>query len=307
MSDNRISYLKKIYNETPQLFEESRKAEGALKDVFPDKPLVANTLLSALKIGVLHELLLGTNTLPIEVQIPQIAQRLLDEYGVTRENAVQAVGIWAEVVGKVTEEQLSGVTQRFVMQHTHSAAQTASYPSSVVQSSNTTNQEMRKCPFCAELILKEAKLCKHCHSKIEMMECPVCRDETPQDLDDCVHCDTNFSEIAEREAEEKNSSFPNRWGALRWSKVSKHEMNWDEATEYCEKLGGRLPTKSELAELYATGNAPSKEWFWSSTTYAGGTDYAWVVSFDNGVVRPDDKINDSYIRCVRRKGDGASE
>jgi hypothetical protein len=31
--------------------------------------------------------------------------------------------------------------------------------------SNLRNE--RKCPFCAELILVEAKVCKHCHSKIE--------------------------------------------------------------------------------------------------------------------------------------------
>lgn len=32
--------------------------------------------------------------------------------------------------------------------------------------STTDNQDEKKCPFCAEIIKKEAIICKHCHSNL---------------------------------------------------------------------------------------------------------------------------------------------
>jgi uncharacterized protein (TIGR02145 family) len=114
-------------------------------------------------------------------------------------------------------------------------------------------------------------------------------------------------------------------------------MNWDEAVSYCEDLGGRLPTISELRTLIQ--NCPATEtggecgatdsclssdcwngkcdgcendtsgkysvfgdtsWFWSSSEQSSSSDFAWVVHFYNGNVRNGYKNDDFYdVRCVR--------
>jgi hypothetical protein len=44
---------------------------------------------------------------------------------------------------------------------------------------------------------------------------------------------------------------------LNWSDASSNKMTWDEAITYCENLGGRLPTISELRTLIQ--NCPGTE------------------------------------------------
>ena len=37
---------------------------------------------------------------------------------------------------------------------------------------------------------------------------------------------------------------------IKWGKSSEEEMTWEEAKEWCEKQGGRLPTRLELLHAY---------------------------------------------------------
>ena len=124
-------------------------------------------------------------------------------------------------------------------------------------------------------------------------------------------------------------------GELMWEKESR-EMNWDDAMEYAKnlRLGGyddwRLPTREELAEVVrfcggisvtlvddnwgdtwdknkanenyqanykAKGFASS--FYWSSTSSASSTSYAWSVYFHNGSQGYYSKSYDYYVRCVR--------
>lgn len=86
-------------------------------------------------------------------------------------------------------------------------------------------------------------------------------------------------------------------------------MKWDQAMSYASSLslGGHsgwwLPNEGELLGLY---NSPCKDmvdlrinWYWSSTTDAYDTSYAWRVNFYNGDVLDYDKSNSYYVRAVR--------
>lgn len=101
---------------------------------------------------------------------------------------------------------------------------------------------------------------------------------------------------------------------LMWQKEYVTDRMWQNALKYCEGLvyagydDWRLPNKNELASLldYDRSEAPYSDFpdmpgskFWSSTTTASGTDYAWNVYFNNGSVNGNYKILDSSIRCVR--------
>jgi len=89
----------------------------------------------------------------------------------------------------------------------------------------------------------------------------------------------------------------------------------DTATTYCTNLslGGytdwRLPTIDELSGIVkSTVNNPAisgifqhtaSNYYWSSTTYAGYSGYAWGVYFLNGNQYYDGKAVSYYVRCVR--------
>lgn len=67
-------------------------------------------------------------------------------------------------------------------------------------SSESTNRDedtrpRRKCPYCAEFILVEAKVCKHCGRDVEhetpeetLRACRYCREPIPRDSTECPHC-----------------------------------------------------------------------------------------------------------------------
>jgi hypothetical protein len=92
--------------------------------------------------------------------------------------------------------------------------------------------------------------------------------------------------------------------------------NWATALTNCEGLTNyaghsdwRLPNIKELMSIVDYGTySPSidtnfftsqSDVYWSSTTGAGSTIYAWVVNFGSGYAYSDGKSSTYYIRCVR--------
>lgn|GEM_PF-3105370 len=96
---------------------------------------------------------------------------------------------------------------------------------------------------------------------------------------------------------------------LMWqdnSYISRH--NWDSAVNYCNNLelanhpDWRLPSKDELSGLYNRRhilNSYEPYYYWSSTTDASDTDYAWDMGFDDGSVFNSPKSDNDNVRCVR--------
>ncbi|HRZ78442.1 MAG TPA: DUF1566 domain-containing protein [bacterium] len=141
------------------------------------------------------------------------------------------------------------------------------------------------------------------------------------------------------DTEDTANNFPNEHDGLNWSDAASSEMTWDEAINYCETLGGRLPTISELRTLIQ--DCPSTEtggecgvtdeclswencwndscdgcesdetnpvkysvfgdtnWFWSSSERSNYTGLAWYVYFPTGLVYEYSKLNHTKVRCVR--------
>ncbi len=133
------------------------------------------------------------------------------------------------------------------------------------------------------------------------------------------------------------SSFPNEHYGFNWSNASSDKMIWSDAVEYCEDLGGHLPTISELRTLIQ--NCPGTEtgggcrvtdscrsweycWddvcngcsgapdgryskfgdvgdLWSSSTPSDFGDQAWGVVFSRGMVYPNTSYAYYHVRCVQ--------
>jgi len=99
------------------------------------------------------------------------------------------------------------------------------------------------------------------------------------------------------------------------------EANWANAGAICSSLGARLPTIDELRkEVENCGgviddygnnkNDPAYQscyknkgfvsnYYWSCTTSASNSDYAWYVVFSYGNDLADYKTDSNYVRCVR--------
>ena len=89
---------------------------------------------------------------------------------------------------------------------------------------------------------------------------------------------------------------------------------WERAKSYCEdlnkwwKTNWRLPTISELEWLvdfsrYSPAHntnyfTVASYYYWSSTTYANNTGYAWVLRFYNGYTHWFSKTDSNYVLCV---------
>ncbi len=104
---------------------------------------------------------------------------------------------------------------------------------------------------------------------------------------------------------------------LMWQQTtSPGTYTWEQAISYCEGLDfagysdWRLPNRNELQSIvqYDMYNpaidttifiGPETTHYWSSTTYAYDTNYAWDVSFNTGNVYFCDKTDEYNVRAVR--------
>jgi len=86
------------------------------------------------------------------------------------------------------------------------------------------------------------------------------------------------------------------------------KLTYDKALVYCYtlayagKLDWRLPTSEDLKLIYKNKDKFlyfASNYYWSSTTYAGGSDSAWSVYFGDGYQYYNAKDNSYYVRCVR--------
>ncbi len=100
-----------------------------------------------------------------------------------------------------------------------------------------------------------------------------------------------------------------------WQQEVGGSINWEDAITYCEDLSlagysdWRLPNIKELRSIiddnpYGPAIATNyfgygHTYYWSSTTKASNTSYAWYVHFFAGHVGYRDKSLDHYVRCVR--------
>jgi Protein of unknown function (DUF1566)/PEGA domain len=103
--------------------------------------------------------------------------------------------------------------------------------------------------------------------------------------------------------------------ALTWQRdVEMRSVTQSEASTYCSGLtlaggGWRLPTREELTSIVDLRNSPTiarsvfpntlAGCFWSSSSYTGARDRAWLVNFADGYASFDTVLKPCRVRCVR--------
>ena len=98
---------------------------------------------------------------------------------------------------------------------------------------------------------------------------------------------------------------------IDWSPKSlEKRLEWQEAQEYTAKFGRQAEvdeldsltdrSKRNLAIVEAAKVLElESDYYWSGTTYADNTGFAWIVYFNNGYVVSDNKGSGYYVRAVR--------
>jgi len=114
--------------------------------------------------------------------------------------------------------------------------------------------------------------------------------------------DTIMAYIQLQPKEEKTKTTKHEIPAktIYWGESSKKEMTWEEAKEWCEKQGGRLPTLIELQQAYADKVEGFVALHYWSATEPSST-LAYLVYFSSGTTLYNNKTYACYVRCIRRQ------
>lgn len=79
------------------------------------------------------------------------------------------------------------------------------------------------------------------------------------------------------------------------------DADWQTKMDWAKSIGGDLPSRPELALLYACLKDHFKEdWYWSNEPHAADSDYAWCQHFNDGDQSWSNKSNYLRARAVRR-------
>ena len=117
-----------------------------------------------------------------------------------------------------------------------------------------------------------------------------------------------------------NCTMQDKISGLKWSKLASYSASWQNAITTCNGLthngqtagSWRLPTNKELFEAYNHGItsaartaanwmtlANMKDYFWSSSSTANQSGYAWNVSLADSNAYSNHMNNDSTVVCVQ--------
>jgi hypothetical protein len=109
--------------------------------------------------------------------------------------------------------------------------------------------------------------------------------------------------------EQRENCYYDTETGLEWFLENHSSMTWQQAVEFCKTLGDgwRLPTIRELLLLVnyektgLTTELPKmlSSGYWSCTTYAHNTNYAWNIGYYDGYGYWLNKSCICYVRAVR--------
>jgi hypothetical protein len=253
--------------------------------------------------SVFNRLFIGTSADPFNVPLRNINAGILTNYTLKDSEALSIGNYYwgVEVADNYGHTTRSTVRKLTVL----SNSSTSSSSSTTSSTSTTINGVISKVPDTGQT---------KCYNSSTEIPCP-------QPGQPFYGQDAQYGPNIQSFTDLGNGIVRDNVTGLEWQQATvPGTYTWAQAITYCENLvlpaGGysdwRLPTIKELSTLvdssipypgptinttFFPGTVAS--YYWSSTTYAYYTSYAWGVSFGYGYVMYYDKTNNYYVRAVR--------
>ena len=266
-----------------------KRCEALLKDLCPNHKREVNLLLSALREGVVKELLNVSPLVPIESTINRLTSKMHDNLGIAENLAKWAVESWALVLG-------------------------VEFNSSVIAPSPDKGKVGIGLPNCAESIKPIDQPSQAIIEQFKDWQ-KIGRSGKRLAVDA-----THWVAVIDKKTNlmwavnsSKRSGFPNPNKQITWNEAHNFCKRVNHSSGWCGYHDWRLPSIDELktlltkykqSNLYITEEVfidiPSTYyWVWSSSSVANDGGYACVVSFNEGNDCKEYKNNDNYVRLVR--------
>jgi len=163
MDDRVREILKERVLLDKSLCNNFQKCRGILADLCPGANKEINVLIQAMKQGVVKEIGNVSKGIPIDILLNRLIKKLEDNIGLSTEASSWAVESWAIVLGKRSGASIYEKVCSKVPEKVEKVKPEQEDPTQIPSETEDT----KECPYCAELIKKKAKKCKHCGEMLE--------------------------------------------------------------------------------------------------------------------------------------------
>ena len=288
----RLKLCELIVEYGRSLCNDPRRCEGLLKDYCGNHKREIFVLVSALKKNVTDDLLKSSAGVPQEMVMGRLRKRLADELAMTDEAAHWAVESWALALGFIT------------------------VPTPIIK----TEAQTKPLP----LVSKKSHLVS-LPQKTEILMADRYMDNGDGTVTD-VETGLQWMRFSLGQ-EWKGGTCVGEAKTYTWKDALNAAVALNRNGGYAGHGDWRLPTKDELlSQVYCSSGKPNtwndtgrpcegdfdqptihqqafpntpSSYFWSASAYAGYSDYAWYVFFDDGYADDDFKSNAFQVRLVR--------
>lgn len=147
MNNTPRQILNQIVTEySPSLYEDPQRVEAILRDLCGEYKSELHALLDALKDGVVKDLMTSSETVPLQILLARLAQRLQEEAALEEKAARWAVESWAIALGrelptKEEEEPLVNIHNAayFLLSNSDGSSQKFPLPTKIITIGRTPN------------------------------------------------------------------------------------------------------------------------------------------------------------------------
>jgi hypothetical protein len=300
-SRQQLHYIITHYGRS--ICDEPKRFEALLKDLCPHHKREVFLLVAALREGIAKELLKPSQLLPVESIFRLMVQKLDENLGIAQHHAQWAVESWAFALGiKFNSAAIAPSPDKGKTGMGSPQIATPIMPVDHAAALQQIKQQQAQ-SRASQAMIDQFKGWQKIGLQGEKLAVDAPQWAAVVDEKTKLMWAVNSSEAV---------NFPHQLKPMTWDDakdwvVQVNSLSW------CGCSNWRLPTIDELKTLLLpkkyknlhlredvfTDINTNSYWVWSSSLVAGNSNYAWIVSFDNGYGSHYTKYVNHYVRLVR--------